>query len=127
MALGKTAPKLTEAMDDPVPAEEGRPIYEAALRARDIGRRIFTCAVTVGFSSGSGMGLGGKKTTKTRRWDTSTLIEAIEDLGWHLEHMDHVWIQTEQGDTLGGATKIKGLTVAHLQFRRVPSVAGSPG
>lgn len=108
MAFGKRTSEPTDGLDDPVPAEEGRPIYEAALRARDIGRRIFTCAVTVGFSSGSGMGFGGKKTSKTQRWDPSTLIEAIEDLGWRLENMDHVWIQTEQGDTLGGATRIKG-------------------
>jgi hypothetical protein len=123
MAFGKKTDDLIDQSSKPIPIEEGQPIYEAALRARDAGRRIFTCAVTVAFSAGSGLNMGGKKTTKLQRWDASALIEAIEDLGWRLEHMDHVWLQTEQGDSIGGATKIKGLTLAHMQFRRT---AASP-
>ncbi|HWS39607.1 MAG TPA: hypothetical protein VN408_43530 [Actinoplanes sp.] len=106
-----------------VPAEEGLPIYEAAVQAANSGRAVFTCAVTVGFSTGSGMGFGGKKTSNLRLWDSGELIEAIEKLGWRLDRCDHVWAQTEQGATLGGATMIKGLTVAHMLFRKV----GQPG
>ena len=102
--------------DNAVPVEEGRPIWEAAVRARDAGRRVFTCAVTVAYTSGSGLGLGGKKTTDIRNWDPATLIESIESLGWRLEHVDHVWQQTEHNAALGKVV-IKGLTRAQMLFR----------
>lgn len=118
MAFGRQAAPSTGPEDNAVPLEEGQPILAAAAWAQDAGRRIFTCAVTVGFSTGSGLGLGGKKTTRMQRWDPATLIEAIEGLGWRLEHLDHVWEQTEHNASIGGAAIIRGLTVAHMQFRR---------
>jgi hypothetical protein len=99
-----------------VPAEEARDIIEEATRARAAGRRIFTCAVTVGFSSGSGVGFGGKKTTRMDRWDPAAVIENVESLGWRLEHLNHVWEQTEH-NTAAGMAVIRGLTVAHMLFR----------
>lgn len=100
----------------PVPDDEGRPIYEAAQQARTAGRRIFTCCVTVGFTSGSGLGIGGKKTTRYDRWDPATLIEAIEGLGWRLESLDHIWVQTEHNTALNMAN-LRGLIQAHMFFR----------
>jgi hypothetical protein len=100
-----------------VPADEGRPIWEAAARAREDGRKIFTCEVTVSFTTGSGMGLGGKKTTTVKRWDPAYLVESIEALGWRLDRLDHVWQQTEHNTALNLAM-IRGLTSAHMLFRR---------
>ncbi|MCZ2810223.1 hypothetical protein O2W15_02125 [Modestobacter sp. VKM Ac-2979] len=100
-----------------VPEAEVRAIVEAAIRARDSGRRIFTCSVTVEFTTGSGLGMGGKRSTQVRRWDPAVMIEEVEALGWRLEHLDHVWEQTEHNNALGGAAMIRGLTVAHLLFR----------
>ncbi|MGY1985447.1 hypothetical protein ACI792_04415 [Blastococcus sp. SYSU DS0669] len=116
MAFGRQKADGPGPEDSSVPQDEALPILEAATRARDGGRRIFTCAVTVGFSTGSGVGLGGKKTTRVQRWDPAALIEGIESLGWRLEHMDHVWEQTEHNTALNMAV-IRGLTVAHMQFR----------
>ena len=105
-----------EAMFAPIPDDEGRPIFVAAQQARTAGRRIFTCSVTVGFTSGSGLGIGGKKTTRYDRWDPATLIEAIENLGWRLESLDHIWVQTEHNTALNMAN-LRGLIQAHMLFR----------
>lgn len=64
-----------------IPLEEGQPVVGAATRAHFENRRIFTCAVTVEYSSGGGVGFGGKKTTILKTWDPSTLIEQIESSG----------------------------------------------
>ena len=117
MAFGRDKAPTSEYGDEAVPNEEGQPIWEAAVRARDANRRIFTCAVTVAFTTGSGIGLGGKKSTRVQRWDPSSLIESIESLGWRLQHLDHVWEQTEHNAAIGPAAMIRGLTVAHMQFR----------
>lgn len=112
-------PGTTGSIGEAIPPEEGQPIYDAARQAVAAGRTIFTCAVPVGFTSGSGITLGGgKKTTHLKAWDSAPLIEAIEALGWRLESLNHVWAQTEQGATAVGGSKIKGLTIAHLLFRR---------
>lgn len=108
--------KQRESLFTPVPEEEGRPIYEAAQQARAAGRRVFTCTVTVGFTSGSGLGIGGKKTTRYDRWDPATLIEAIEGLGWRLDNLDHIWVQTEHNTALNMAN-LRGLIQAHMLFR----------
>ena len=63
--------------------------------------------MTVEFSTGSGLGLGGKKTTRADRWDPAAVIESVEALGWRLEHLDHVWEQTEHNAALGGAAVIQ--------------------
>ena len=107
-----------DAMFTPVPEDEGRPIYEAAQQAKLAGRRIFTCTVVVGFTSGSGLGIGGKKTTRYDRWDPSTLLEAVEDLGWELVTLDHLWVQTEHNASIGNAANIRGVIQAHMLFRR---------
>ena len=106
----------SESLFTPVPEGEGRPIYEAAQQSRTAGRRIFTCTVVVGFTSGSGLGIGGKKTTRYDRWDPPTLIEAIEGLGWRLESLDHIWVQTEHNTALNMAN-LRGLIQAHMFFR----------
>jgi hypothetical protein len=42
-------------------------------------------------------------------------IVRLDGLGWRLERMDHVWMQTEHNAALGtGAAAINGLTVAHM-------------
>lgn len=101
-----------------IPFEEGQPVIEAAQRSHDADRLIFTCAVTVESSSGSGLGFGGKKTTTIKNWDPSTLIELVESVGWTLDSLSYVWQQTEHNASIGGAASIKGLTRAHLLFRR---------
>lgn len=111
-------------MGQPVPPEEGVPIYEAAVRAKDAGRRIFLAAVTVEYSAG-GMGVGGNRTSNVEHWDSSDLIEAIENLGWHLEDVDHVWRQTGQSSGIPGAAIVKGLTIAYLRFRRTQAPQSS--
>lgn len=118
MAFGRKQEQETSAPEgDSVPQSEVQPIHEAALRAREAGRRIFTCSVIVAVTTGSGLGLGGKKTTRAERWDPSLLIEAVEALGWNLERLDHVWQQTEHNAALGGAAVIRGHVVAYMQFR----------
>lgn len=107
-----------------IPVEEGQPIVIPATRARDADGRIFTCVVTVESSSGSGLGFGGKKTTALKAWDPSSLIEEVESLGWTLASVDHVWQQTEHNASLGGAAVIKGLTRAHMLFRRTATSHG---
>ncbi len=104
-------------MGKPVPPEECQPIYDAAVQAHAAGRRIFLCAVIVAHSQGGALGLGGKKTSSPRTWDASELIESIEDIGWRLEDVDHVWQQTSHNASLGGAAMIEGLTAAHMRFR----------
>ncbi|GAB4083304.1 hypothetical protein G3R41_21525 [Modestobacter muralis] len=96
-----------------IPEAESQPIVQAATQARAAGRRIFTCAVTVGSSTGSGIGLGAGR---IKRRDAGPLIEEIESLGWRLERLDHVWEQTEHTTAMHAAV-IKGITVAHMQFR----------
>jgi hypothetical protein len=44
-----------------VPEEESRVVVEAATRAGEAGRRIFTGAVTVGSRQGAGWGLGARR------------------------------------------------------------------
>ena len=100
-----------------VPEAESQPIVQAATRARAAGHHIFTCAVTVGSSTGSGVGLGA---ARIKRRDAGPLIEEIESLGWRLERLDHVWEQTEHTTAMNAAV-IKGITVAHLQFRTADS------
>src|SRR4051794_36156492 len=101
-----------------VPSREGEPIWRAAGAAKALGRRIFTCSVTVGHTEASGFGPGGKRSTTVKRWDPALLIESIEALGWRLEHMDHVWAQTNQNASLGtGSADIGGLIIGHMQFR----------
>ena len=97
-----------------VPEAESQPIVQAATQARAAGRRIFTCAVTVGSSTGSGVGLGA---ARIKRRDAGPLIES---LGWRLERLDHVWEQTEHTTAMHAAV-IKGITVAHMQFRTADS------
>ncbi|BFU43117.1 hypothetical protein [Krasilnikovia sp. MM14-A1004] len=100
-----------------VPAEEAQPIYEAAVQALHAGRTVFTCGVPVGFTVGGGMNLGGR-VTQLNTWDAAPLIEAIEGLGWRLQSSNHVWAQTEQTDARAGIARTRGLTVAHMLFRR---------
>jgi len=103
----------------PVPVDEGTTILTEARAAHEAGWPIFTTTVVVGFTSGSGLGIGGKKTTRTDRWEPAQLIAAVEASGWRLDHLDHVWIQTEQNNALGAAALIRGLIEARMLFRRV--------
>ncbi len=102
---------------EPVPEAEGKPVYEAAQRAKQANRRVFSCSVVVSFTTGSGLGMGGKKTSRIDQWDPSALIEAIEGVGWRLEYLTHVWEQTEHNASLGSAAVIRGLTRAYMTFR----------
>ncbi|GAA1649716.1 hypothetical protein [Georgenia ruanii] len=102
---------------EPVPESEGQPVYQAAVDAKQRGARIFTCAVIVAYTEGGGLGLGAKRTTTLKRWDPSALLDAIEALGWRLEHLDHVWAQTAANASIGNNAIVKGLTHAHYLFR----------
>src|SRR3954466_12853210 len=102
----------------PVPAEEGRPIWEAAEQARQGGAHRFGASTLAAVTSGSALGMGGRKTTGIDRWDLGPLIESIEALGWRLDHLEHVWAQTEHNAALGKAAHIRGVTIAHMLFRR---------
>lgn len=82
------------------------------------GRSLFTCSTLAAVTSGSGLGAGGRKTTGIDRWDLGPLIESIEALGWRLEHLEHVWAQTEHNASIGNAAHIRGVTIAHMLFRR---------
>ena len=62
--------------------------------------------------------MGGRKTTGIDRWDLAPLIESIEALGWRLEHLEHVWAQTEHNAALGKAAHIRGVTIAHMSPRK---------
>lgn len=103
----------------PVPDEDGRPLWEAARDAYADGRTVFTCAVTVSEATGSGVG-SGRKGTRLLDWSVAELVESIEALGWRLEHIDHVWVQTEHNTALG-ASLLRGITRAHVLFRRPTS------
>jgi len=109
---------FTSDQKQPVPVEEGRPIWEAAQQAVQSGRKLFTCSTLAAVTSGSAIGMGGRKTTGIDRWDLAPLIESIEALGWRLEHLEHVWAQTEHNAALGKAAHIRGVTIAHMLFRR---------
>lgn len=102
----------------PVPDEEGRLLWEAARDAYVDGRSIFTCAVTVTETTGSGVG-SGRKGTRFQDWSVAELVEAVESLGWKLADIDHVWVHTEHNTALG-ASLLRGVTRAHLLFRRAP-------
>ncbi len=104
---------------EPVPESEGKPIFEAAQQAKQPNRRVFSCSAVVSFTTGSGLGLGGKRTSRIEQWDPSALIEAIESAGWRPEYLTHVWEQTEHNASVGGAAVIRGLTRAYMTFRAV--------
>ncbi|HWK92619.1 MAG TPA: hypothetical protein VNR17_10215 [Luteimicrobium sp.] len=101
-----------------VPLDEGTTIVNEARLAHEAGWSVFTTTVVVGFTSGSGLGIGGKRTTRSERWEPAQLIAAVEALGWHLANLDHVWVQTEQNNALGPAAQIRGLVEARMMFRR---------
>ncbi|WP_299039858.1 hypothetical protein [uncultured Pseudokineococcus sp.] len=103
------------------PEVEASPLYESAWAARQAGRLVFTCSVTVGETS-------GVRTSRYKhsQWSTGYLIEAIESQGWRLEHLDHVWVQTGFDDAGmgGGHARSQGKVNAQMLFRRTESGSG---
>jgi hypothetical protein len=61
--------KMARSKLEVVPEDEGRLVWDAAVAAHQQGQTLFECAVIVGFTTGSALGLGGKKSTANRRFD----------------------------------------------------------
>jgi hypothetical protein len=91
MGKKESAPEVTPE----IPAEEGRPLWQAALAAHQASMPLFTCSVIVATTTGGALGFGGKKTTRIERFSPDKLLVAIESIGWRLEQTDHIWIQPD--------------------------------
>jgi hypothetical protein len=106
----------------PLDPEVGKPLYEAARHAYEKGSRLWTCMIVVASYLGAPVKIHNRATA-TVRVSPDDLLNAIEGLGWRLEHLDHVYVQTTTTANAGFAgmaiAGVSGQVEAHYVFRRV--------
>lgn len=84
---------------------DAQPVLDLAAHHSREGWAAFTAAVPV---ERAVAGFGGRLEVTT--FDIGPLTQAVEDLGWRLETLNHVAVEVSSGHTQ---------TRAHLLFRRV--------
>ena len=106
----------------PLDPEIGKPLHESARVAYEKGSRLWTCVITVAAYYGAPIKFHNRP-TQTVRVSTDDLLNAIEGLGWRLEHISHVYVQTTTGTNSGFAgisvAGVSGHLEAHHVFRRL--------
>jgi hypothetical protein len=104
-----------------LPPEVGKPLYDAAARAHAERRPVWSCVVTVADFVGAPI-KATHRPTSTDRVSTDELLAAVESLGWRLEHVNHVYVQTTTSTNAGFAgvsvAGVSGHIEAHYLFRR---------
>ncbi|MBD3777720.1 hypothetical protein KQI48_00680 [Cellulomonas hominis] len=110
-ASGVVAPELDRAI--------GAELYDAARRAYSDGRSVWSCVITVAVF-GEGPRWFDRPGHTQARTSTDELVNAVEGLGWRLEHVDHVYVpaHVSAAGTTGADTTVSGHTDAHYTFRR---------
>ncbi|GIG20046.1 hypothetical protein Cch01nite_07700 [Cellulomonas chitinilytica] len=115
MSRGKVEPTQELA------ADVGQALLAAAFQAFQRGQRFWSCSVTVATFVGAPIKATHGPTSVTRV-STDTLLEAVEKVGWHVEDVDHVYVQTTTSTNTGFAgmsvAGISGQIEAHYLFRR---------
>lgn len=102
----------------------GSPLWESARDAHGRGLTIWTCMVVVAAYAGAAIKVT-HGVTKTNRVSADELINAIEKLGWRLEYVSHVYVQTTTTTNPGFAgvsvAGVGGQVEAYYTFRRAGS------
>lgn len=101
--------------------EVGKPLFDAASDAFAEGRSLWTCVVIVASFTGAMIKMTNAPST-TDRVSTDELLNAIEKVGWRLEHVNHVYVQTTTATNPGARgmsmSGVGGHIEAHYVFRR---------
>lgn len=105
----------------PLDPELGKPLFESAREAYERNKRLWTCMIIVASYYGAPVKIHNRATT-TIRVSPDELLNAVEGLGWRLEHLSHVYVQTTTGTNSGFAgvsvAGVSGHVEAHYTFRR---------
>jgi hypothetical protein len=72
---------------------------------------------------GQGVGLNYSQSTETRRFNSSDLLGQIEEIGWQLEHVGYVFVETAEVArskvmTSGSVSRTQGYVEGIYHFRR---------
>jgi hypothetical protein len=97
------------------------PVSTVSGKATDVGLGLLALGIP-SFPSAS---------TKTRRFDSTDVLGQIEELGWRLEHVGYVFVETgevSRGKVMssGGVSRTHGYVEGIYLFRRAEQSAG-PG
>lgn len=96
--------------------------WHAAKAAREQGEALFACVLVESQSKGN-FGLGGTK-GNVRTISPAPIIQQVEALGWRLDKVDHVFVQTTGGHAGNGKVGtdfIGGVVQGHYLFRSADS------
>lgn len=114
--------KSAEAAD-----EQALAVLDDARDRMDAGAPLFFCALVV--SEVQGHLLTSKARPKPRQFGPAAVLAAVESLGWRLEHVDHVWVQTAAATNAGlggiGGMGFSGIVQGNYVFRNPTASASS--
>ncbi len=99
----------------PTPAGEAAAIWQAAREARQRGEAWFACCFTVGRASYSQTLVQGARGDASYT-TPAPLITGVENAGWRLFTVDHVFVQGAQGLGAKGVMT-NGVVQGHYLFR----------
>jgi hypothetical protein len=114
----RQAKKEKEAQDKYLASPVGQ-----AEAAYETGQTFFQATINISRVSGKASDLWGLDSTLTKHFDAVDTLGQIEELGWHLEHVGYVFVQTGEvsRDKLmsdGQVTKMNGYVEGIYLFRR---------
>ena len=105
----------------PLDPEVGKPLFDAAAQAYENNKRLWTCTIVLASYYGAPIKFHNRATSIVRV-SPDDLLNGIERLGWRLEHVSHVYVQTTTGTNSGFAgisvAGVSGQLEGHYTFRR---------
>lgn len=109
-------------------AEQARAAYLAspvgqAEAAYQAGQAFFQFAANVSLIQGRATDWNYTQTTQTRRFSSTDVLGQIEEVGWHLEHVGYVFVETGVNErskviTSGSVSRTNGYVEGIYLFRR---------
>ena len=109
-------------------AEQARAKYLAspigqAETAYQAAQAFFQLTVNISEIQGSASDWNYSQTTQTRHFSSSDLLGQIEEMGWHLEHVGYVFVETGEIArakvmSSGSVTRTQGYVEGIYLFRR---------
>lgn len=109
-------------------AEQARAAYLAsplgrAETAYQSNQAFFQLTANISQIQGRASDWNGSQSTQTRRFNSSDLLGQIEELGWHLEHVGYVFVETGENSrekllTSGSVSRTTGYVEGIYLFRR---------
>lgn len=94
-----------------------------AETAYQAGQAFFQLTVNISEVQGRASDWNYSQSTQTRRFNSSDLLGQIEEMGWHLEHVGYVFVETGEiarakAMSSGSVTRTQGYVEGIYLFRR---------